>query len=101
MSSKNRRYFTSEKKAQVVRWHLADQVAVSDLADAFGIWPSQIHTWVKQVLDQAEKAFERSGSPRGKEKAQEVKIAQLEEKLATKIEGRAACFPEDAAHLPL
>jgi len=54
MSSKNRRYFTAEKKAQVVRWHLADKVAVSDLTDGFGVQPSQIHTWVKQVLDRAE-----------------------------------------------
>ena len=40
MSSKKRRYFTSEKKAQIVRRHLADKVAVSDLADEFGIQPS-------------------------------------------------------------
>ena len=28
MSSKKRRYFTSEKKAQIVRRHLADKVAI-------------------------------------------------------------------------
>ena len=86
MSSKNRRRFDAEKKAQIVRRHLADKVAVSDLADEFGVQPSRIHTWVKQVLDQAEKAFERLGSPRRKEKAKEAKIAQLEEKLTTKNE---------------
>jgi len=48
-----------EKKAQIVRRHLADKVPVSDLADAFSVQPSQIHMWVKQVLDQAEKAFEQ------------------------------------------
>ena len=44
MSSRKRRHFTAEKKAEIVRRHLADKVAVSDLADAFGVQPSQIHT---------------------------------------------------------
>lgn len=86
MSSKSRRRFGAERKALIVRRHLADKVAVSDLADEYGIQPSQIHTWVKQVLDQAEKAFERSSGPRRKEQAKDAKIAQLEEKLTTKNE---------------
>jgi transposase-like protein len=86
MSSKSRRRFGAEKKAQIVRRHLAEKVPVSDLADEFGVQPSQIHAWVKQVLDQAEKAFERSTGPRRKEQAKEAKIAQLEEKLSTKNE---------------
>ncbi len=86
MSSKQRRRFGAEKKAQIVRRHLADKVPVSDLADEFGVQPSQIHTWVKQVLDQAEKAFERSDGPRRKEAGKDARIAQLEEKLTTKNE---------------
>jgi len=86
MSSKSRRRFGAEKKAQIVRRHLADKVPVSDLADEYGVQPSQIHTWVKQVLDQAEKAFERSSPPRRNEVAKDAKIAQLEEKLTTKNE---------------
>ena len=60
MSNKSRRRFDAQKKAQIVRRHLAEKVPVSDLADELDVQPSQIHTWVKQVLDQAEKAFERS-----------------------------------------
>ncbi len=86
MSSKQRRRFGAEKKAQIVRRHLADKVPVSDLADELGVQPSQIHTWVKQVLDQAEKAFERSDGPRRQEQGKDAKIAQLEEKLTTKNE---------------
>ena len=41
MSSKGRRRFGAEKKAQIVRRHLADKVAVSDLADEFGVQPSR------------------------------------------------------------
>ena len=86
MSSKSRRRFGAEKKARIVRRHLADKVPVSDLADEFGVQPSQIHTWVKRVLDQAEKALERSSGPRRNEVAKDAKIAQLEEKLTTKNE---------------
>lgn len=86
MSSKNRRRFGAEKKGQIVRRHLADKVAVSDLADEFDIQPSLIHAWVKQVLDQVEKAFEQSSGPRRKAQAKDTRITQLEEKLATKNE---------------
>ena len=86
MSIKSRRRFGVEQKAEIVRRHLRDKAAVSDLADEFGIQPSQIHTWVKQVLDQAEKAFERSGVSRRSESSKDAKIAQLEEKLTTKNE---------------
>jgi len=86
MSNKSRRRFDAQKKAQIVRRHLAEKVPVSDLADELDVQPSQIHTWVKQVLDQAEKAFERSGGSRRNEVAKDTKIAQLEEKLTTKNE---------------
>ena len=58
MSSKNRRRFGADKKAQIVRRHLAGKVAVSDLADEYDVQPSQIHIWVKQMPDQAERAIE-------------------------------------------
>lgn len=87
--SRNRRSFSDEFKANVVRRHLAEKVPVSDLAAEFGIQPSLIHLWVKQVLDQAEKAFQRSQGPRRRssaEDAQQRRIAQLEAKLANKNE---------------
>ena len=51
MSSRTRRRFTTEKKAQIVRRHLGDKAAVSELADEMSLPSSQIHTWVRQVLD--------------------------------------------------
>ena len=84
--SRPRRRFTAPQKADVVRRHLAGKEAVSDLADELGVQPSQIHLWVKQVLSQAEKAFERpSGGRRVKDPSQE-KIAQLQSKLIQKNE---------------
>ena len=95
MSSKGRRRLGAQKKAQIVRRHLADKVAVSDLADEFGVQPSQIHRWVKQLLDQAEKAFERSSGTRRTEQAKDGRIAQLEEKITTKNEVIAELMEEN------
>jgi transposase-like protein len=55
--SKPRRNFSDSMKADAVRRHLSDKIPVSDLADELKVQPSQIHQWVKQVLEQAEKAF--------------------------------------------
>ena len=96
--SKNRRSFSDEFKANVVRRHLAEKVPVGDLAAEFEIQPSLIHLWVKQVLDQAEKAFDRSKGPkRGKIVGDPDKrrIAQLEAKLANKNEVIAELMEEN------
>jgi transposase-like protein len=95
MSSGNRRHFTPQQKAEVVRRHLVGKEAVSDLASEFQIQPSQIHGWVKLVLDQAEAAFQRQpGNRRGGE-AKDRRIAQLEEKLAQKNEVIAELMEEN------
>ena len=87
--NKSRRHFSDEFKANVVRRHLADKVPVSDLASELDVQPSLIHLWVKQVLDQAERAFRRPKSSRKQSKVEDLKarrIAHLEEKLANKNE---------------
>jgi transposase-like protein len=97
--SRTRRTFSPSQKAQVVRRHLVGKAAVSDLADELGVQPSQIHLWVKQLLDQAERAFERSaGAPRQSRRAENAKdqrIEQLEAKLADKNEVIAELMEEN------
>lgn len=88
--SRSRRRFTPQQKALIVRRHLAGKEAVSALAEEFGLQPSQIHTWVNQVLAQADKAFERSAengrSEQAAVKARDRRIEQLQAKLANKNE---------------
>jgi transposase-like protein len=94
----NRRHFSDEFKAKVVRRHLADKVPVSDLAAEHEIQPSMIHLWVKQVLDQAEKAFERCKGPKRLQMvdhADKRRIALLEAKLANKNEVIAELMEEN------
>jgi len=95
MFQKKRRHFTAEQKAQVVRRHLSGKEPVSNLAEELGIQPSQIHTWVNQVLAQAEKAFERSGGQRRSEGTHRRRVEQLEAKLANKNEVIAELMEEN------
>lgn len=79
--SKSRRHFGDDQKAVIVRRHLADKVPVSDLADEYHIQPSQIYLWVKQLLDQAERAFQKPRDDKRRRTAPDPKdrqIAQLE-----------------------
>jgi len=84
--NKTRRHFRDEQKAQIVRRHLSGKEPVSRLADELDVQPSQIHLWVKQVLDQAERAFQRSPGHRKSERTKDRKIEQLEAKLIQKNE---------------
>ena len=94
--SKTRRQFSDTVKAETVRRHLAGKVPVSDLADELGVQPSLIHLWVKQVLEQAEKAFSRpKGRSRQGSDFKDRKIAQLEAKLANKNEVIAELMEEN------
>ena len=85
--SQTRRHFTADQKAQIVRRHLSGKEPISNLADEFGLQPSQIHNWVKLVLDQAEKAFQNGpGRPPRIEQVKDRKIEQLQAKLVQKNE---------------
>lgn len=84
MSNRTRRHFSAPQKAEVVRRHVAGKEAVSDLADELKIQPSQIHGWVKQVLDQAERAFDRPASRRPADDPKDRRIAELQATVAQK-----------------
>lgn len=75
--SKKRR-FTAEKKVEILREYLENQVTVSDLAEKHGISPTMIYQWKKQLFEGALQSFtpKRKGST-----ATERKIKQLEGKL--------------------
>jgi transposase-like protein len=54
MTRKTRRQFSPEKRATILRRHLVDKVAVSDLCDEHGIQPSLFYTWQKQLFENME-----------------------------------------------
>ena len=92
---RSRRYLSVPQKAQIVRRHLTGKEPVSNLADELGVQPSQIHAWVKQVLDQAEHALERpAGRPPCAEQLQAKLVARLQTKLVQKDEVIAELMQE-------
>ena len=85
MSKKTRRHFDAQQKVAIVKRHLVDKVAVSDLCDEHGIHPTQFYQWQKQLFEQDASAFERN---KGKSRVdrRDEKIARLETKLTEKNE---------------
>lgn len=96
MSKKDRRRYSAEEKAAIVRRHLVDKVPVSNLCDEYKIQPSMFYNWQKQLLDNAARVFSdaRENSRPSREAELEQKIAQLEAKL-TKKDGIIAEISEE------
>lgn len=93
--TKVRRHFSAEQKAQIVRRHLTGKEAVSDLADEVQVQPSQIHLWIKQLLDQAEHAFVRSTDSGRAKQARDRRVEMLEAKITQKNEVIAELMEEN------
>ncbi len=89
MGKKNRRHLSPEKKAELIRRHLADKVPVSDLCNENGLQPSVFYGWLKQLLANAPTAL-ANGKQRRRDDSREqellAKIEKLEAKLAKKDE---------------
>jgi len=83
---RERRHFTAQQKAALVKRHLLDGVAISDLCDEAQITPTQFYQWQKQLFEGAAAAFEKKpGKPAGQSPV-ERRVAHLEQRLATKNE---------------
>jgi len=89
-----RRHFTGQQKAAMLKAHLVDGVAVSDLCDKHQILPTQFYQWQKQLFENGEVAFERKGRPPAKN-TQDRRIEQLQAKLADKNEVIAELMEEN------
>ena len=83
MANKRRNY-TSEEKVTLLRKHLLEKVAVSDLCDQHGLHPTVFHRWMKEFFENGILAFQRQKDTRTK--ALEKKVARLEGKLSQKNE---------------
>lgn len=92
--TRRRRHFTAAQKAEIVRRHVAGKEPVSALAEEHQVQPSQIHQWVRQVLDHAESAFLRKPQNRRKKQAEQQRIERLERKLTEKNEVIAELMQE-------
>jgi transposase-like protein len=80
---KKRQYQAAEKVA-IIREHLIEKKAVSDVCDQYGINPSVYYRWQKQFFEGGEKAFATNQDTAVNQLKEEV--SQLEAKLSRKDE---------------
>lgn len=83
-AKRRRRSFSPEEKAAILRRHLADKVAVSDLAEEYGIQPSLLYQWQRQLLDQAPVALQPARRTDRREARLQQKVDALEARLQKK-----------------
>jgi transposase-like protein len=88
---KTRRHLTRDEKVAVLRRHLIDKQAVSDICEAAGIQPSQFYRWLKQFFENGALALERNG---GKDAAVRGLDARRVEKLEAKLRAKNAVIAD-------
>ena len=85
MEKKTRRQYSPEEKVRILRLHLLEGVAVSEICEREGIHPTLFYQWQRTFFVNGAAAF---SSPRieTKSTAVEKKIESLESKLKRKDE---------------
>src|ERR1700688_3826684 len=87
MSEKQtRRHFTPQEKVAIVKRHLLEGVAVSNLCDEFKIHPTLFYQWQRQLFENAHLTFDNGRKTKVIDDAKDQKIQQLEAKLVRKNE---------------
>ena len=82
----SRRKFTAEQKADIVRRHLKGKEPISAIAEELSLQPTQIHQWVAMVVEQAERAFEKTAKSDKANKLAEAKINALKEQQIRRLQ---------------
>jgi transposase-like protein len=84
MSRKTRKNYTPQEKVSILKRHLVENVAVSDLCDQHHLRPTVFYRWLKEFFENGAAAFEHEN--KRSMKVQQNKITRLEEKLQQKDE---------------
>src|ERR1700736_1821750 len=78
MNDNNRRYFSPEQKVAILREHLIEGKAVSDLCDKHHIQPTVFYQWQRQFFENGTAAFESKQSRSRVSDGYQKKIEALE-----------------------
>lgn len=84
MKKKIKRHFPAPEKVAILKRHLVDKVAISEICDELDLKPSLFYHWQKIFFENGAASFERQ--PSATSNGAEKKIAALEEKLKRKHE---------------
>ena len=85
MSQAERRHFSGEEKVKILRLHLLEGKAVSELCEQHKINPSLFYQWQRTFFENGSRAFEGSGNSRSDNKL-EKQVEALESRLQRKHE---------------
>jgi transposase-like protein len=89
----SRRQFSPEQKIKILRQHLLEKTAISEVCEQHQITPTQFYQWQKTFFEHGAAAFAKTAGPRAASQA-EQRITQLEEKLKRKDEVIAEIMAE-------
>jgi transposase-like protein len=81
-----RRQHSPEDKVRILRLHLVERKAISEICEAEGIHPTLFYQWQKTFFEKGTAAFEGGRSPSRVVGQNERKIEALESKLRRKDE---------------
>ena len=82
MASRKRRKHSAEEKVAILREHLLEGVAVSDVCDNHGLNPTVFYRWQKEFFEHGAAAFDRPRANGAKQR--DRRIEALETKLQKK-----------------
>jgi transposase-like protein len=78
-----RRHFDATDKVTILKRHLLEKVAVSDLCDELGIAPNQFYRWQKEFFENGYRAFDSGRKAKAASDGKDQKIERLEAKLSS------------------
>lgn len=90
--TKKRKFYSGDEKVKILRRHLLDHIAVSDLCDEYDLNPNVFYRWQKEFFENGAAAFERKSDARERKMAEEV--SRLNAKLSRKDEVIAMIMQE-------
>src|SRR5262245_52123478 len=87
-----RKQYSGQEKIMILRKHLLEGVAVSDVCEEYSLQPSLFYRWQKSLFEQGHEVFE-GGQDRSSQQ-QQREIVVLKEKLRKKDEVLAEVMEE-------
>lgn len=93
---KERKHYPAKEKVSLIRQHLVEKTAVSDICDKHDLQPTVFYRWMKELFENGAAAFEaKPGTTQSRQ--EQRRIEALEAKLRKKDEVLGELMEEHVA----